>query len=320
MNVRLKCRVTINGRSFNYVKAVNISSTWKRFTDTASIEIPNRFLKNGQSIVAGSDNVFKRGDKVKIELCYFKPDAVDGNLKTEFTGYISKITPASPFRIDCEDEMFLLKQKTFTKSWKSVNLKQLIGDLATDIPFETVDAELGSFRITRVNVVQVLDELKKTYGLTSFMKSGKLYVGVPYTGNGAEHDFDFNKNIITDDLQFVRDDDVKIKVTAISMLPSNKKIQIETGDSEGDNRTLTFYNLTESELKNAADREISKLKYTGWRGSFTTFGAPKVVHGDTVNLTDKIHPERSGKYFIEGVDKSFGLDGFRQIIHLGAKA
>lgn len=312
--LRLVSKITINDRSFNYLNDVTISSSWKTFTDTASITIPNKFLKNGETIVAGNNNVFKRGDKVKIEIGYFD------SIKTEFTGYISKIVSGSPFQIHCEDAMFLLKQKTFTKSWKSVSLKKLIGDLVTDIPFDVVSAELGAFRITRANVVQVLDELKKTYGLTSFIRDGKLFVGVPYTGGGTEHEFDFNKNIISSNLEFVREDDVKIKVTAISMLPTNKKIQIETGDSEGDNRTLTFYNLTESELKKAADREIDKLKYTGWRGSFVTFGAPKVIHGDTVKLTDKRFPERDGSYFVESVEKDFGMNGFRQKINLGAKA
>jgi len=260
--LRLISNITIGTKSFNYVNRLNVSSSWKQFTDTANIVIPNRFLKNGETIVAGSDNVFKRGDKVKIEIGYFDQDAENKGLKTVFTGYVSRIKSGSPFEIGCEDEMFLLKQKTFTKSWKSVSLNELIADLVTDIPFECVSAELGQFKITRVNVVQVLDELKKTYGLTSFIRGGKLFVGVPYSGAGVEHEFDFQKNIISSNLDFQRDDDVKIKVTAISMLPDNSKITVETGDSDGDNRTLTFYNLSKSELKNAADREIEKLKYT----------------------------------------------------------
>lgn len=318
--LRLISNITIGGKSFSYVNDVTVSSSWKTFTDTARIVIPNKFLKDGETIVGGTNNVFKRGDAVTVGLGYFNDDFGLSGIKTVFTGYVSKIVAGSPFEIHCEDAMFLLKQKTFTKSWKSVSLKELIADLVTDIPFEVVDAELGAFRITRVNVVQVLDELKKVYGLTSFVRDGKLFVGVPYTGAGAEHDFDFNKNIIQSDLEYLREDDVKIKVTAVSMQPDNKKIQIETGDSQGDNRTLTFYNLTESELKKAADREIDKLKYEGFRGSFTTFGSPKVIHGDTVKLNDNKFPERSGSYFIEGIETNFGMNGFRQKINLGAKA
>lgn len=317
---RLISKITIANKSFDYVSDVNISSSWRDFTDRASIRIPNRFLKNGETIVGGSDNVFKRGDKVKIELAYFDGKSPETSLNECFTGYISKIKAGSPFEIQCEDEMFLLKQKTVSRSWRSVTLKELIDDLVTEIPSEVVSAELGSFKITRVNVVQVLDELKKTYGLTSFVRKGKLFVGVPYTGTGKEHEFDFQKNIITSNLEFQRDDDVKISVKGISMLSNNKKIEITTGDPDGDGRTLTFYNLTETELKNSCDREISKLKFTGYRGTFTTFGFPKVEHGDTVSLVDKKFPERSGKYFVESVVTDFGVNGFRQTIKLGAKS
>lgn len=317
---RLISKISIADKSFDYVCDVSVSSSWRDFTDTARIKIPNKFLKNGQTIVGGTDNVFKRGDKVKIEIGYFDEQSASTSLKETFTGYVSKIKAGSPFEIHCEDEMFLLKQKTITKSWKSVSLKELIGDIVTEIPFEVVSAELGQFKVTRVNVVQILDELKKTYGLTSFIRAEKLFVGVPYTGNGKEHDFDFQKNIISSNLDFQRDDDVKIKVTAISMLPNNKKITIDTGDADGDGRTLAFYNLTESELKKTADREISKLRFTGYRGTFTTFGSPKVEHGDTVSLTDKKFPERAGSYFIESVETEFGTSGFRQNIKLGAKS
>jgi len=311
--LRLISKITIGNKSFKYVNDLTISSTWKTFTDTATIKIPNRFLKGKETIVAGSNNVFKRGDQVKIEIGYFD------EMVTEFSGYVSKIKSGSPFEIDCEDAAFLLKQKTISKSWKSVSLKQLIGDIV-DIPFETVSAELGAFKVTRVNAVQILAELKKTYGLTSFIRDGKLFVGVPYTGGGKDHEFDFNKNIISSNLEFVRSDDVKIKVNAISMNPDNTKTEVETGDADGDSRTLTFYNLTQSELKSAADREIDRLKYSGWRGSFMAFGKPSVQHGDTVTLNDDRFPERNGKYFIEGVEKSFGVNGFRQNIKLGAIA
>jgi hypothetical protein len=318
--LRLVSNITIAGKSFSYVNELTVSSSWKTFTDTASIVIPNRFLKNGETIVGGDNNVFKRGDTVTIGVGYYDADIENASIKTVFTGYVSKIHSGSPFKISCEDESWKLKQKTFTKSWKSVSLKSLIGDLVTDIPFEVVDAELGSFKVTRVNVVNVLDELKKTYGLTSFIRDGKLFVGLAYSGAFGTHKFDFNRNIISNDLEFVRDDDVKIKVTAISMLPTNKKIQIETGDPDGDNRTLTFYNLTESELKKTADREIKKLKFAGWRGSFTTFGSPKVQHGDTIELNDDKFPERSGNYKVETVETSFGVGGFRQKIYIGCKA
>lgn len=313
--------INIGNYEFKYCYSGNIVSGWQNFTDTATIEIPNRFLKNGQTIVGGNDNVFKRGDSVKIQLGYFNPDRDNNGLETYFSGYVSKISPGQPFKIECQDLMFLLKQITVSKSWKSVSLKTLLSEiLPSNIGFEAVDAELGSFAVTRVNVVQILEELKKTYGLQSYVQNDKLYVGLAYKGNGKTHKFHFQKNIISDDLQFVREDDTKIKLTAISIQPDNSKIKIETGDSDGDSRTLTYYDLTTEELQKIADREIKLLKYTGVAGTFTTFGSPKVNHGDVVELVNDIWPEKSGKYYVDEVSPSFGTGGFRQKIKLGRKA
>lgn len=318
---RLNSHIKIGRYAFKYCYSISVVSGWEHFTDTATIEIPNRFLKNGETIIGGNDNVFKRGDSVEIKVGYFNPDRDENGLKTVFKGYVSRISPGQPLRIECQDLTYLLKQKTISKSWKSVTIKKLLSDiLPPDIKFKAVDAELGSFSVTRVNIVQILDELKKTYGLQSYVQNGELYVGLVSQGNGKKHKFHFQKNIISDDLEFVRADDTKIKLTAISMLENNKKIQIETGDSDGDNRTLTFYNLSQSELKKTADREIEKLKYTGVSGSITTFGIPAVNHGDIAILQNDIWPEKAGEYFVDQVTTDFGANGIRQKIKLGRKA
>jgi len=74
-----------------------------------------------------------------------------------------------------------------------------------------------------------------------------------------------------------------------------------------------------SEAKKLLQRETERLRYTGYRGSFTTFGKPDIRHGDIVNLSDPIFPERSGKYLVKRVRTTFGMNGYRQEVELESK-
>jgi len=126
--------------------------------------------------------------------------------------------------------------------------------------------------------------------------------------------------VIDNDLIWKNEDETKIKLKAISMLPDNKKIEIEVGDSDGEQRTAHYYDLTEKTLKTIAESEIKKFKFSGFRGGFTMFGSPRIKHGDVIVLKSYKLPERNGTYFVDTVETTFGQNGFRQKIELGRKA
>jgi hypothetical protein len=311
---RLTCEVRIGDYIFKAVHSVEINSSWDNLTDTAKISVPRKLQWQGKSV---TEDLFKRGDKVSIKLGY------DFNNKLLFEGFISAVMPGTPLTFQCEDAAWLLKQKTVQKySEKSnISLQKMLKDICP-IPFDSVDADLGQFKISKATVAQVLAELKKTYSLVSYVRAGKLYVGKPYSGNNQTRQaFHFQKNVVSaDGLEFQRADDVKLRVKLISMLPDNKKIEVEVGDPDGGQRTLHYYNLSEAELRRIGTQELEKLKYDGYAGSFTAFGEPMVKHGDIAEITDKKYPERAGKYLIKSVTTTFGVDGYRQKIELDKKS
>jgi hypothetical protein len=313
---RLFCEIKVGENKFDFVTDIEIVSTWKEFTDTAKLTIPKRITKNGEPITNGTGSIFKRGDKVEIKLGYFP------NLTLRFSGYVSAVKIATPIEIEIENQMFLLKQSTFTKSYKKVDLKTLLNDMiGGKIAINSVDADLGAFRITNVTPLQVLDELKKTYYLDCFVQGGTLYVGRQYIAeNRVDHQIVMERDVIDNDLIWKNEEETKIKLKAISMLPDNKKIEIEVGDPDGEQRTAHYYDLTESTLKTIAESEIKKFKFTGFRGGFTMFGTPKIKHGDVIVLKSYKLPERNGTYFVDSVETTFGQNGFRQKIELGRKA
>lgn len=313
--LRLICEITINDFKFNYTHGVEIESSWETFTDTAKIRIPFKFKKGSETLTATDTGLFKRGDSVTIKLGYF-PD-----LNTVFLGYVSRIIPESPFVIECEDSAWLAKQKVINKSYKKVSLDDMLFENeGNDIDHVAIDANLGSFKMKNVNLIQVLEELKKTYGLISFFRDKVLRVGLAYYSEEAEESIiDFQNNVISSSLEFVKEEDVRIKIKAISMLPNNTKIEVQVGDENGEQRTLTFYDLTKADLTEIAERELPRYKYTGYKGSVTVFGQPVVKHGDRVDIIDSKFSERQGKYLVDKVITTFGMNGYRQVLTLGAK-
>jgi hypothetical protein len=325
------CNIKIANNEFDFVTTGDFSSSWKMLTDTGEITIPHKLKKDDKVIFIGENNLFKKGDAVEIKAGYFP------TLETIFEGYVTKIIPSIPVTIQFEDAAFLLKQTNLTLSFEKVTLKELLNNCISEaiakstgylkeglekVTVEAIDADLGAFRITNVNITGILQELKKTYALTSYFRGSTLYVGLAYYAeNRPRHTFTFQKNIIDEgtELEYRKIDDISFKVRAVSMLENNKKIEIEVGDPNGEQRTITKYNLTEKALKEAAEREISRLRFEGFRGKILTFLEPVVKHGDEVEIINPRTPEQNGVYLAESVNYPIGIDGYFQEIFLGVK-
>jgi hypothetical protein len=310
MLLALNCHITIGNFEFDYVNQVEIKSSWQNMSDTAMITLPRKLKLKDKSI----KDLIKKGDKVSIQLGY------NGEFNHEFSGFVSRIEPNVPVVIHCEDQMWKLKQTTFNKSYTSVTLKQLLKDIAPDYSIHAADVDLGPFSIKNVSATIVLQKLKETYGLVSYFRGHELNSGIAYPLNPKQVKYDFQKNIIDNNLEYLTKEDSKIKVTAVSQLGGNKKIEVHLGDADGEHRTLHYYKLTKEELTKRAQSEIGKLKVDGYKGNIVTFGRPYCQHGYVAVFTDNEYPEHAGKYFIDSVETRFGVDGFRRIIKIGGQA
>lgn len=160
-------------------------------------------------------------------------------------------------------------------------------------------------RLVNVTPAQLLNQLNSIYGFKAWFRNGVLYAGLAYWPDLQQEPppaFEFQKNILNDHDLIFQDanepeslaNSVRLKVKAISMNPDNTKTEIELGDPEGEQRTLTYYNVTKKELTEFATRDLEKFRYTGFRGMFKTFGMPVVRHGDIVQLVDPTISDRTG--------------------------
>ncbi len=348
--------------SFSFVNSCVINSSWQNLTDTAKLKFPKKiyFVNSaGKKVTwdgkntsgqAATPPLLLRGDKIRIELGYIYPSSKGSETKQlneEFVGYISKIGTKQPIEIECEDKMWILKQKKVANrvyKGSEYDVQKMIREMLDQFPdtkditlvtgtatSQTISTNIGDFRTMEDSIGSVLERLKKEARIYSFFRGNELRCSglVYYPSDRVAHNFKFQHNIISDALEYKRVDDIVLGAKAYSInkvelettngngSKKTKKQRLETfvGKKDGEIRTLYFFGVeSEEKLKALAEQELRKFYYTGFTGDFTTFGLPSVEHGDEVQLIDPVLPERDGGYLVKAVEKTFDTNGFRQRI------
>ncbi len=351
--LRLYTKIEIKASSgdivLNYVNDASTSESWENLTDTFELTFPRNINKDGKNIFTGDTALLKRGDAITVKHGYYP------NLTTIFKGYISDISAKIPITIKCEDEMYLLKntniifptkRTVITNSIKKngtygkrlvkprvivdvYTLDDLLDSILPDyIHYEAVDKnmQLAKRAYTNVSVSKILEDLRSTYGLYSYFRDEKLHVGFASDAStGRTVEFKFEHNIIDDsELEYQIEDDVKFRVVMKVMDENNSIREFTYGDTDASQRTFHLYEtssspMAEADIKKMADNYLTKLKYTGYRGSFETFGEPYVRPGDIVKLISTKLPERNGNYLVKDVSRKWGMGGSRQEITIDQK-
>lgn len=318
MTIHPICKITIGNYVFNYVHSVKIEQTWKELGSFATVQFPN--IARFEGFKNQLEDKIKIGQRVSIELGYSQT-----GLFTEFEGYISEIKPNIPFEIKVEDEFYTLKKSNkITKSYAQVEVKKLLKELVPEVTIakETPTITIDNFLIRDATKAEVLQELKNKYLLTMYYRGKNLFVGLPYTEkiNSEPARYHLQRNVVSTNLQYQSKENIKLQIKAISILKDGKKIEVEVGDKDGQVRTLNYQNITDKEvLKKIATTDLEKYKYDGYTGSITALGYPYCSHGFTAEIVDDFYPERAGDYAIDKVSVSFGANGFRREVELGAR-
>lgn len=316
----LCCKITIGDTIIRSAHSVEITSTWKELSDKCTIELPTKgvIITENSKTAVRLDKIFKTGMKVMVELGY------NGNYKTEFVGYLSEITLGVIIKLECEDETYNLKrEKLQPVIYKKVTLNALLKSIYPEIKVSNSIPEVNIENLKVVNATKafVLQELADKYGLAVYFRRGVLYAGLPYAdriANGTK--YEIFKNVIDEDLKYLKSGDVRLKIRAVTKLPNNKKVEVEVGDPDGEQRTIKLNNAQSKEaLTKLAEAELQRYKYEGYRGTITTFGIPYVQHGETVEINDPRYVERHGSYLVDEVKTKFGTSGFRREIEIAIK-
>lgn len=324
MSFTPECNIIIGSTRFHSVNDLVIKRSIFDLGDTAKVKIPLsaciRNASNGRLEKVKTSDRFKVGDKIDIFLGY------NGRLQKEFSGYVKRLNLDMPLEIECDDHTWPLKRVNIKQSWKKAFLKDILTYIAGQAGFDLLDGcpevEITNFMVKDQTALWALQKIKDTYGLTIYFTiDGKLYAGLAYMPKSGEVKLTTGRNVVrSDELKWINAEDVKLKIKVISMERNGNRIEAEVGDGDGEIRTLHFYDIkNKQQLKEMAEREIIKCKYTGYRGSVNCLLSPYAEPTMTAVLSDIQFPERSGSYFIESTEVNFGLSGGKRKITLGIK-
>lgn len=316
----LQCYITFSDAAdkryleFMSANRIEIEHTWKKLTGTCKITLP----RNMRVLNGDINSIIKRGGKVNVWLGY------DGDLALEFTGYVARIDARVPFVVECEDEMWQLKQTNFSKSYRTVSIKELIKDIYPGNS-NVLDFAIGAYRIDRASAAKVLDDLQKNYNIFSYFSFDQAGVQTLNVGLGGydfkkisdRHVYNMMVNVVENDLVYRRADENKMRVVATSTGKKGVVIRTEYGDPEGEVITLDKRGLSKDALDNLAKAELQKRQFNGYKGSLTGFGFPRAKHNDIAVVQSPEYPERDGAYMIDAVKQNWGMDGYRRMADLG---
>lgn len=369
--LRVYCNIKVGSIEFPFVTDYSIETSADKQTQGGTVTFPkNLYYRDsfGKLIPLGGANVkigdlVKRGDKITISSGYFGYSPIE----KVFEGYVSQVGSKTPVELKVEDNMWVLKQLP-AKAGVYTTLESLLTAIlsGSGFTFETMAdvTTIGQFIVGNETASQVLQRLEKDYRFTSYFVGDKLRCGVIQfdTKNSTEGVFNFQKNIIEDDLNYTNKDDVKLSCIASNTIDENTGGTTQDGAPKTKKKTLralieftekgtkvasdgTRYNVTDvssgsvpeategerydyfflgattiDELGRLGAEQLLRVYYTGFRGTFTTFGAPLMRIGDIANLQDSVLPERNGRYQIKAVSYSCSPDGgLRQTIDIETK-
>jgi len=305
---------------FTKLAELSIKSSFEHLTDSCSLTIAKKYRDKNKTVVSG-DGLFKVGDSIKVELGY------DYQYNTAFEGYLTRIYPDEVLiRLEAQDGMYVLKKKPITISMEKFDLKQCIAKITEGTGITYVvneDLKSDSFRLVNFTAAQVLEELRKLYGVYSFFRDSVLHVGRAYNEKlRKNHVLRFDLNIWPDpDLQYTQKEDVHIRIKDISMNGAHGKEKIEVlvpEIGEGEIRTFHKRNTDKATLKAFCEKELAKVRYDGWKGSFITYIVPYINHGDSIRFIDTRVPDRNNaSYMVKAVERRLNVsEGLVQEVHM----
>jgi hypothetical protein len=334
MSFKLTSQFTIGAYTFNGgVNEVEIRRTVKTFVDTAVITLPALGIANNSAKLpensVKTSTLFKPGDPVTIQLGYNYQNS------TEFKGFVRRVSPSIPVKIECEGYAWQLRGQTFAAcSYPSISLLQLLTNLAAgtniklspDIP----NWPLSNFKSPTVSKLEVLQYLQEQCRIPVYFLFDTIYAGLemgcpsstgvaPDTRPVPVHQLGWN-TMRDEKLKWREVSDTPVQVWMLPAKGKNKKRPLyKAGPSGGSVVKNDIANISDQAvLQTIANDELARKSYTGYEGSITGFLQPYIQMCDTANLVDPMYNVREGRYFTQGTTVRFGVNGATREIFLGA--
>lgn len=320
--LRMDYDIVIGDVGLKGLESVTIESSADQLSVVCTIAVPGMAWNRSY----GLEDKLKRGDAVTVKLGY------DGNLKTEFVGYLKAIQPNNPLKLVCEDNAYLFRKDIKARQFKkttSVPILQYVVDqvnsqltttkmkLVTDVS----GIQFDTFTILPGNAFQVLEKLKAETGFNIYCRGSELHCHLPYTERRGQVRYDFSRNVEeSDGLEYVSADDRKVLIRMIGRSKKGAKVQVEVGEKGGDVRTVQNPTISDkATLTRIGQQLLKKQSYDGYKGALKGWLVPYCETGYTATVVDVDYPQREGRYYVKGVKTEFSAQGGRRTVSLGIK-
>lgn len=309
--------------------------TWEcslgNFTDRCSVTLPlspyvettvpptegGTGMRRGTVRVSSvTECLFREGDAVDVRLGY------GGENGRVFAGFVKSVVMGEALTLECEGYSWLLKERSFKKSYKETSVRQLLADLTegTEIRLsERIDdIRLENVTFNNATGLQVLEWLQKECACRVFFHFDTLYAGASqYSIDNGEISIRLGWNTVSaDGLKKDTSESVQINLVEKDDKGTVRRVKSEGRRYSEVKEIKVRHGLQNDYLRRAVKEMQEDEDAKGYEGEVTLFMKPLALKGMVCNVTDPRFPERGGQYFIEGVRGSFGSGGGRQTIRL----
>ena len=294
-----------------------IESSVDNLADVATIILPEAVMNT----VFNIESKINQGTSVTIKLGY------DGNLKTEFQGYIQQITTNdSTLKIVCEDALFLFRVGVPDVELKPTSLKNIAQTLIDKIdPSFTLncDYDIGyeKFVMHQATGYDVLKKIQEDSKANIYFDTVNkvLHIHPPYVEVGNTVKYSMQVNIEKSSLEFKKASDKKVEVVVESTDLKGKVKSITTGTTGGEKITLKVGSMSEADMQKVAAATLKKTSFDGYSGTFDAWLIPLVKPTDSVIIEDQDYPYKTGRYYVISVKTNFSESGAVRTITPGIK-
>jgi phage protein D len=312
--------VTIGDVRFEAINSFTITQSVEFVSDTATITLAKNYGELGNRKVL---DYISAGKPVTIEFGY------NGNLETEFKGFVKPNIGADYPLIVEADALFYLRQNNFKISERNISLKALLEIIAPQFNIECIDVQLGKVYFSNESTVQILEKLKKEFGFFSRITNNTLHVGWAFDfvpSFTKKHTYTVGENVRSiEKLKYSTEIDFNTKVRIKIHQPNGKVEEVVYGmkpvgstmqplrigesdkvkDETGAIKTYTVSDVSVAVAEQMAKAQLQRILYSGYKGSIDGFGLPRTKAGDSLQIINTVMPEREGTYLIDKVVVSY---------------
>lgn len=299
------------------IASIDIDESVDNLADTATITLPEAVMNQVLNI---GDRI-GRSSEVTIQLGY------DGDLKTEFVGYVKDIvTNDSSLKILCEDALFLFRVGVKDAEMKPTTMAKIAQSIVSQInpDFRLVcdyDIAYEKFVIHQATGFDVLKKLAEETKANIYFNTEKkeLHIHPPYLEKGGEVTYSMQVNVEKSALEYKKAIDRKVEVVVESTNIKGKVESFTAGTTGGDKVTLKVGAISPSDLPKIANAELLRRSADMYDGTLDGWLIPFVKPTYSAKIKDEDYPEKDGTYYVVGVVTSVSEAGCKRTIKPGLK-